>query len=525
MTLTAEIPVDKANAKQQEWLNTPGLFCKEVLDSPTKTDYQQHGFETLLKEKRVCIKSANDMGKTFTIADAILEALYIEGSVYKEAYIILTAPTWNLIKNVTMAEIRKKHKRARLPLGGRVLTTEINLGDKWQLIGFSPRKVKEGDIANFQGFHAPLLIIVFEEATGIPKSIYNMAEGMMTSANVHWWCIGNPTDPSAEFARLFTKFEWVKISWPCYLSPNLIANNIRNIDDIKKESAKVRAMSDENKREYISKYKIVHNELLTTNWVIEKSLDWGIESPLFQSKILAEFPDITDDTLMSIKRVEQCMDASGEEEGFVEYVDNGYITIGVDVARFGSDNTVIKVLRGNCELETEVWSKKDNVFIAGRTKTLINKYSDFRVVCGVDETGVGSGVMDILNNDFVISKTKTIKIVGVIFGGVPINEEKYVNCVSEMWDLLSKQVNSPQGMMLEENDILLSELTARKYKYNDKGKMWIEAKEVYKKRMEGKSCDMADALMIALYMQKLNNKNTALSGALLQTMAGRISED
>ncbi len=472
-----------------------GFFSKRVLGSK-HYKYQKELLLTLLRESRVAVRSAHDLGKTFTIADAILEALYALGP----CYIITTAPTWNLVINVLFGEIRKKYNQAKYPLGGRLKTTEVELGDKWKLIGFSPKVSVTGDTSTFQGFHAPLVIIVFEEATGIPQQIWKMAEGMMTSANVKWWAIGNPTDGNSEFAKCFESYEWVKIKWDCFLSPNLIANNVKCIEDIQREVAKVLSLKDdEAKRAYVANYKVVAPELLSLQWVISKAIDWGIDSPLFRSKVLAEFPIEAEDTFIPLWRAEQCMNRDSIEEGYVTKLNGNVKAVGVDIARFGSDNTEFKVLFGNEEIYKKTLSKKDLVATYTECKNIINKWPDDNFIFAIDATGIGSGVVDMMNNDYMIANNKRIRVEEIHFGSNAINETKYVNKVSEMAGLLADRIKSKEGLILQQDDILLSQLTTRKYKHDLNGRYWIEPKDDYKKRAMGKSCDALDALLLANY--------------------------
>jgi len=500
------IDKNKATLKHREWAANPGQFIDQCVGSPRKYQYQREGFLSLLKESRVLIKSAHDMGKTFTICDAMLEALYVKGAFYKEAYIIATAPTWNMLKNVLFQELRRKYKKSKLPLGGKLNLTELHLDEKWQLIGFSPRKAVEGDLANFQGFHARLVILVFEEATGIPKSIWNMAEGMTTSANVKLWAIGNPTDPASEFARKFNDFMYTKITWDCYLSPNLIANNIKDINDIKAEVAKVRSLaSDEKRKEYINSYKIVDYDLLTLQWVIMRAIEWGIDSPLFQSKVLAQFPTTTTNTLLTIAEVERCF--KEYQEGDInptQWVKHRKFSIGCDPARYGDDNSVIKTLNGNKQINTESWSRYDTTFVYGRIKQqcidIRNEYGPSEIIIGVDVGGLGAGVVDQLKNDPELAGDQFITIYEYNFGGNALNKEKYVNMISEAAAILRDQIKSPDGFIMSEDYILLGELSNRRFKVDNKtARFWLESKDDYKKRTSNKSPDNADALKMAVY--------------------------
>lgn len=497
------------------------IFSKNYLGSPTKTDYQQKLYSELFINRRVAVKSAHDLGKTFEFADAVIEALMVDGWLSGGCYIIVTAPTYNLIKNVFFAEIRSKIAKAKVPLGLQVNLTEIRIDDKWACIGFSPKLAAEGDTSAFQGFHAPLVIIVFEEATGISKAVWDMAEGMMTSDNVYMWAIGNPTDSTSEFARCFNSPFWHKVTWPCFLSPNLIANHITSIEELRHEAATVAGLDDFQKIKRLESYAVTHPQLLTTRWVVERYLEWGEESPLFQGKVLAEFPSMTEDTLFSIPRLEQCMSPFAEDEGLVKRLTsvNKVESIGCDVARFGTDKVCIFGMIGNVETRKEVYSKKETTFVSGRLKeiALDNMAQDIQTILTVDEGAMGAGVIDQLRNDKSLHN-RFVQIHAVNFGADAVNVERYYSQAAEMYHIASVQAKNGSGFILRPDETLISELCSRKYKFDIDGRYILEKKEDFKKRI-GHSPDIADAFCLSWYHNPINSQAFKLHGEFSAAMA------
>ena len=482
------------------------IFSKMYLNTPIKMNYQQKLYNELFENRRVAVKSAHDLGKTFTFSDAVIEALLVDGTLAGGIYIIVTAPTYNLIKNVFFAEIRNKISKSKVPLGLKVNQTEIRLDDKWAVIGFSPKLAAEGDTSAFQGFHAPIVIVIFEEATGVDKSIWNMAEGMTTSDKVYMWAIGNPTDANSEFAKCFTNPFWHCVTWPCFLSPNLIANGVTDIEKLRAEAAVMASLPDEDKIKRLTAYTVVQPQLLTLRWVVERYLEWGEESPLFQGKALAQFPDISEDTLFTIRRLEECMSPGSEQEGLTQVITSNVESIGCDVARFGTDRAVIFGFRGNVETRKEVYTKKETTFISGRLIEIAreNLAKDMETILTVDEGAMGAGVVDQLRNHRLIKENqKFIHVHAVNFGGDAINLERYYNQAAEMYVLASMQHKTDSGFILKNDENLLSELTARKYKFDTDGRFVLEKKEDFKKRI-GHSPDLADAFVLAFYHNPVN---------------------
>jgi hypothetical protein len=488
---------------------TPQLFSDNFLGTAPKTKYQQETFETLLNpdNHRVVVYSSNAMGKTHILAESILTAFYIWGPGVE---IVITAPVWNLVENVIFAEIRNIYSNAKIPLGGEMTLTKFSSKEdpQWFIIGFSPKISTSKDLATFRGFHGPKkTIIVFEEGVGVPKQLYDEGEMMMTGRDCYWWIITNTTDPTSPVAALQTRADWVKIRWDSFLSPNVQANGVKGIEDLCEEVAYVKNLTDAQREERFKNYKCPLPSLLTLRWLVEKYIEWGEDSFLFQSYCLARFPENSEDTLISLKRIQECMRVFGnpEQEGFAKYNGDSAFYIGNDIARMGSDMTVKIKFQGNKFISKKVWSKKDTVFTAGDIKSdameCLNKQHQ-HVKIGVDTTGVGSGTFDQLNNDPDL-RSEFIELYPLEFGSSARNDAKYANLISEMWDMAAADFKSDTGFILDRDEALMNELASRKFKYivrDGRTLMQIESKDDYKDRIK-KSPDNADAFVIMNFMR------------------------
>lgn len=489
----------------QEFAKQPNLFFRKVLGADPEP-YQERINQTVADNERTVISSCHDLGKTWDIARLVLWAL----SCFPYSKVITTAPTYNQVKNILWAELRSAHARAKFPLGGSLTLTEWKLDDGWVALGFSPRnelspEAGQGTASSFQGFHAEGGIFVFfDEATGVRKMTWDMAEGIMTQAFVRFVGIGNPTSRLCEFFRCFISPAYTKIKLSCFDSPNLIANNITTLEQLKAEVNVIRAMSDPDAQERMKSYKVVKPWLLSLRWVVQMALPskWGFEHPLFISKVLGEFPIDADGTLISMFHVEQAQ--------YRTYypIEGDRKTLGVDVARFGSDATVLTGLHGKKHLLRKSLIKKSGTEVVGEIIAL----GEIWDVIVVDETGMGGPIVDMLReavNEGRLNRNTEIR--GVQFGaGVECdgNDEcqhkdcqkaKYVNLKARMFGLLRDDVKASDGLCLSNDDVYLEELPTIIYKYDSKGRMYIESKDEYKKRTGRKSPDDADSLALANY--------------------------
>ncbi len=164
-----------------------------------------------------------------------------------------------------------------------------------------------------------------------------------------------------------------------------------------------------------------------------------------------------------------------------DIVPEGYLQIGVDVARFGDDETVIYKRRGLKVLERKSWRGQDTIQSANEAWNMANH--DPSVMIVVDDTGVGAGVSDKLAE-------LGAKVYRFIAGGKALNSDKYENATAELWHEFPVDVAD-----IPDDPELIRQLSGRQYSYDKKGRRRAEPKDEYKKRI-GKSPDDADALLL-----------------------------
>jgi len=475
---------------KKKCLTNPTFFSENILASPGLTWYQEQAFKEIIKNSKVAISSCHGLGKTYLLAEVVLTLLYMLGP---KCTIITTAPTWNQVEGLLWAEIGQKFKRAKYNLGGRLLTTQIKIAEKWTAIGLSPKVSKTSDSATFQGFHNEQVVIVFDEATGIDPQHFIAAESMLTSQNVKWICIGNPTDPNVPFAKLFKDADWKKIKWSCFHSPNLAANKITNIEQLRREAKRLRGLTEASKLKRLDSYNVVNPELVTLKWVVGRLLKWGEDSPLFKGRVLGVFPDVSEDTLVSVNVVERLM--SGDYGN--AKLDN-VMTTGVDVARYGRDASIIFSMVGNKQHGPKKrYTKRNTVFLAGKIKQHVDENRNYKHKIGIDVGGIGAGVYDMCVED---PKYKHVEWVEINFGGKALDEERYVNCTTEMHCKAADDLRSEDGIILLPDDDLTNEICSRKYKFDKDGRYWLESKDDFRKRL-GYSPDTGDGFVICNYLR------------------------
>lgn len=437
------VPNYKINQKQ------PTQFLREAWPKILLWDKLNEIAESVVNNKRTVVPSGHSIGKTFIASRLALWFLFN----FYPAKVITTAPTWRQVEKLLWSEIAKGYNTSKFMLGGRLLQTELKLEEDWFAIGLStnaPAADREFGATGFQGFHSENLLVILDEGPGVLHEIWVSVESLVTSPNNKILAIGNPSSPVGDFYDACKSPLWNKIKVSCFDHPN------------------------------VKEGKIIIPGAVTKDWVEERRQEWGEQSPLWFAKVLGEFPPEGVDTLIPLVWAEACVGLDLPEEG-------GH-KLGVDVARYGDDYTVLAEIVGKTLMPLEAVNKKDTNWTIGRI-TVLNKRRLFDAV-SVDDTGVGGGVTDGLEE-------AGVEVVPVNNGERAIDTDTFENRGTEIYWNLREAIRQKE-LSLPDDKELLNQLCSRRFKYTRKGKIILESKDEYKKRTGGKSPDKADAVALAL---------------------------
>lgn len=426
---------------------SPVEFAREVLGVELWSK-QEEVLSALNRSQRVAVKSGNGLGKGFSAAVAILWFLYC----HEQAVVLSTAPTFRQVRHVLWRQVHKMYHGAEYSLGGKLLDTRLEMSDGRFALGLSADSDDE-----FQGFHSPNMLIVVDEAEGVEEPIYEAIEGVMTSENCRLLLIGNPTTMSGTFRRAFYEerelYHTITIS--ALESPNLTNG------------------------------KVVTRGLVSRRWVEERKKVWGEDNPIYQARVLGEFPDQGDDTLIALSQVEAAVNREMETEA------DGPVIVAVDVARFGSDKSVILLRRGAVVEHIQPHRGLDTMKLVGYVIHAIDTWEPDEVV--VDEIGIGAGVMDRL-------REQGYRVRGVNVATSARDSQHFANLRAEgYWNL--RQLVMEGSLSLPADNELVGQLAGLRYSFNSLGRVVIESKEEMRRR-NTPSPDKADALMLAFVSDK-----------------------
>jgi phage terminase large subunit len=430
----------------------PSKFCSDILGFPAWSKQKQI-LESVRENERTAVRSCHGAGKTAIAARAALWFL----AAHPRSTVITTAPTWPQVKEQLWREIASGYQAAGGFFDGTLSQTELELGPDWFALGLSTDKPER-----FQGYHAEHILLVVDEASGVDERIFEAGEGFLTAEGARILLIGNPTQLSGQFYRAFhaEALLWNRISISALETPAFTGEEV----------------SPETLR-----------RLVTPEWVEDKKRKWGESSALYAIRVLGEFPREADDSVCSVADVEAAQ--IRELEPALP------IVVSCDVARFGSDDTVIAVRRGNQVRIAQVAHGRDTMEVAGLiTRVAADNFGGATIPhLVVDDPGVGGGVVDRLRE---LASFPVHDFIGAQRARVPTD---YPNKRSESWFAFADRLGEVD---LDPDPQLLEDLVAPLYKVDSQGRRVVEAKDETKKRL-GRSPDRADAVLMAFSFSPL----------------------
>lgn len=368
---------------------------------------------------------------------------------------VVTANTSEQLKTKTWAELAKWHA---LSLTAHLCTytnsrgsmcfyrngpKNINTG--WR---FDAITCREENSEAFAGMHnaASTTCYIFDEASAVPDAIFQVREGGLTDGEPMVFDFGNPTRKSGMFYE------------------NCIGKYRHRYSVRKVDSREV--------------------QITNKDQIEEWKEDWGDDSDFFKIRVKGEFPAVGYVQFIGTDLVDGAM-----RRPHIEPQRNEPLLIGVDVARYGDDETVIYPRVG---MDARNWPYKrfkglDNVQVAEEVIRTLQEFLQIGRKCNglyIDGGGHGSGVVDILQR-------LGYNPIDVGFG-TKATDGKYRYKGDEIW---GRMRDSMSNLMLPRDDTLRDQLTQREYTFMGNGKLSLETKKDMKDRGLV-SPDIADALAL-----------------------------
>ena len=424
------------------------------------------------KAIRRAIASGHGIGKSAFVAWIILWA----SSTLKDTRGVVTANTEAQLKGKTWAELAKWH---RLCLCGHwfdctatALISKLPGHEKtWRfdMVPWSERNTEA-----FAGLHnkGKRVVLIFDEASAIPDSIWEVSEGALTDDNTEiiWIACGNPTRNTGKFRECFGR---LRHRW-----------NNRQVDS--------RTVS-------------ITNKAQLQEWVD----DYGEDSDFVRVRVRGVFPRAGACQLIPSDIVDEAFDKSLKRDVFA----HAPIVLGVDVARFGDDQCSLALRQGLACLKLRKFRGLDLMTFAGIVAQFIEDEQPDTTF--IDQGGLGAGVVDRLRQLGIRN------VIGVDFGGAALNKALYFNKRTEMWCLMRDWLQ--EGAAIPPDEELRSDLVSPEYGYTgDKGQIALEKKSDMKKRgLASPDCGDSLALTFAAPVRPRRDRHGSGVGGNMDVLRAR----
>lgn len=445
--------------RYRDYLADPVRFIEEVLG------------EQLWSRQKAIIESVRDNHATavpscFGAGKSWIAARVVAWWVATGGIAITTADTFRQVRDILWRELREAHRKGDLP--GHIPQVECRwetgMKHAWA-IGIKPDDTNQ---EGFQGIHGTRVLTVYDEANGIPNALWDAGRGLATGSFDRRLAIGNPNEPQGPFYEACRSSTWHVIHLSAFDTPNFTG------EDIAVETKQ---------------------KLVSPSWVETLRQD-GLEgTPFWQAKVLGEFPETASNVVIPLNWIERARN--------IAYIGDNRDAAGLDVARFGVDDSVLLEGAGNGPESIVVMHGHDLMTVAGfGSRYLLTR----RGRLAIDIIGVGAGVFDRLNE---------LKMPGSLMGvnvGAGPDQGLFVNLRAQLWwaarEAFQREEVSLQRLDDANYQRLKHELSAVTYRPTSAGKIQIEGKEELKARGVG-SPDVADAFILWLYARNRKGRRTA----------------
>ena len=452
--------IDAAASRLKAWRADTTLFARECFDKHpfVPDDWQQDvnvAFDdTSEKVQRIAMQACAGPGKSAEMAILCWKAIscYAERGAHPQG--IALSITADNLRDGLWKELAVWYNRSTfLQAAFEMTATSIHsreYPDTWFLRARAFAKTADPETQGraLDGLHSPYIWYALDETGSMHAALLRKAEQGLN--NCKWGRLviaGNPTSTSGALHAAVNdhagKFKVIRITG--------------DPDDPKRSPR------------------------IDIDWARSQIAQYGRDNPWVQAYILGIFPSGALNTLLTADQVRTAMNRSIPEDAY----DWAQKRLGIDVARFGDDRTVLWPRQGLVAFRPTEMRQQNTNAIAAKALHIVNSWEAQMTM--VDDTGHwGHGVVDNL-------LTAGVSVIPVNFADKQCNNPRYFNKRTEMWFEMAEWVK--RGGCLPNMPELIPEFTVPTYYFQD-GKVRLIEKDEIKKELEGRSPDYADALAL-----------------------------
>jgi len=463
-----------------------GFIDRFILWRPGQgmTPYQAEIVDLLAKRHRAAVRGPHGLGKT-GIASMVVQWFAITRELCEIDWKVLTtASAWRHLTKFLWPEIHKWSRNinwddlGRPPFNERSelldLTLKMHFGAASAIASSKPELI--------EGAHADSLLYLIDEAKIVPDATWDAIEGAFSGGRTDGTlpeafalAISTPGPPRGRFFEIHSRKKGLE-DWA--------------VRHVKLEEA-------------------VAAGRISADWAAQRALQWGADSALYANRVLGEFHEGDEDTLIPLSWIDAAIarwhlwnDAGRPEVP-------GRRIVGVDVARTGGDATILAHRMGLVITELEPHNREDTMQTAARVIPLITRAEDDdpadpRRVAVVDSAGVGGGVVDRLRE----LKLPVLAYTGAAKTGFRdrTGEFGFTNTRSAAYWHVRELLDPAFGaeLALPPNDLMISDLNTPKWTITTgvPPKIKVQEKDEVVEAL-GRSPDNGDAVVMALWAEQL----------------------
>lgn len=404
-------------------------------------------------ERRISVRSGHGVGKSSCAAAIILWYL----TTRYPCKIVVTAPTASQLYDALFAEVKRRLKEMPRAVSKLMEATSdrVVLKSSPTEAFCSARTSSKERPESLAGVHSENVLLIADEASGIPEEVYESAAGSMSGHAATTLLLGNPTRTSGFFYRTHTDLshDWWTKKVSCADSP-----------------------------------------LVSEDFIRDMANRYGEESAAYSVRVLGEFPQADEDTYIPLSLIEAATRRDVEESP------SAPVVWALDVARYGRDRSALAKRKGNAVIENiKTWRDKSTMELSG---IILNEYESTPIIDRpqeilVDVIGVGAGVTDRLIELDLPAR-------GINVAESASLSDKYMRLRDELWGKAREWFEAKE-CVLPEDAALVQELAAPRFAFTSTGKIKIESKDEMRRRGI-RSPDLADSFVLTF-------ASTAISAA------------
>ena len=424
--------------------NDPAGFSEHVIGMKP-IPWQREVMDAIGKGERLasCV-SGHGVGKSSCAAAIILWFM----TTKFPCKVVVTAPTASQLFDALFAELKSRLKEMPKAVSQLFEATSdrIVLKSSPTEAFCSARTSSKERPEALAGVHSQNVLLVADEASGSPETVFESGSGSMSGKNAHTILLGNPVRASGFFYRTQTELadRWWTRKVSCLDSP-----------------------------------------LVSEDFIEDMKSRYGEESNAYRVRVRGEWPVADEDTYIPLHLITDATTRDIDESPVAPVI------YGVDCARYGSDRSALVKRKGNTITEIKTWRDKSTMELAG---IIFNEYENAKIIdrpqeiC-VDVIGIGAGVVDRLIELDLPAR-------GINVSESASMSEKYMRMRDELWGK-AREFFEQKDCKIPDDATLIHELATPRFAFTSTGKIKIESKDEMRKRGI-RSPDIADAFCLTL---------------------------